>query len=64
MFSKKFGQIFSKSTPKMDVKSNDEILNASEIEQLIKDSLTHYKSDIFPQGVFVVCQQFSMSQKE
>jgi len=63
MLGKKFGQIFSKSTSKTDVKSNDELLNTSDIEHLIKDSLTHYNSDNFPQGILVVCQQFSMSQK-
>ncbi|PKI17418.1 iron-sulfur cluster carrier protein ApbC [Colwellia sp. 12G3] len=62
MFSKKFGQIFSKSTSKTDVKSNGEALNVAEIEELIKESLTHYISDNFPQGVLAVCQQFSVTQ--
>ena len=64
MFSKKFGQIFSKSTPKTDVKSNGETLNPSEIEQFIKDTLSHYISDNFPQGVLAVCQQLSITQKK
>ncbi len=64
MFSKKFGQIFSKSTPKTDVKSNGEALNASEIESFIKDTLSHYISDNFPQGVLAVCQQLSIIQKK
>ncbi|PKG83271.1 iron-sulfur cluster carrier protein ApbC [Colwellia sp. 75C3] len=62
MFSKKFGQIFSKSTSKKDVKSNGAILNADEIEELIKESLTHYISDNFPQGVLAVCEQFTVTQ--
>jgi ATP-binding protein involved in chromosome partitioning len=64
MFSKKFGQIFSKSTPKTDVKSNGEALNAAEIEQFIKDTLSHYISENFPQGVLAVCQQLSITQKK
>jgi ATP-binding protein involved in chromosome partitioning len=64
MFSKKFGQIFSKSTPKTDVKSNGEALNASEIKSFIKDTLSHYISDNFPQGVLAVCQQLSITQKK
>ncbi|GAW96196.1 MULTISPECIES: iron-sulfur cluster carrier protein ApbC [Colwellia] len=64
MFSKKFGKFFSKLTAKTDVKSNDETLNAIEIEQLIKESLTHYISDNFPQGVLAVCLQFSVTQSQ
>lgn len=60
MFSKKFGQIFSKPTSKIDVKSNDEALTSVEIEQLINESLAHYSSNNFPQGVLAVCQQFSI----
>jgi ATP-binding protein involved in chromosome partitioning len=63
MLGKKFGQIFSKSTSKKDEKSKDELLNTSEIEHLIRDSLTHYNSDNFPQGILSVCQQFEMNQK-
>lgn len=59
-----FGKIFSKKTPKTDVKSNGEALNASEIEQFIKDTLSHYISDNFPQGVLAVCQQLSITQKK
>ena len=57
-----FGKIFSKKTPKTGVISNGEALNASEIEQLIKDSLSHYISDNFPQGVLAVCQQLTITQ--
>ena len=57
-----FGKIFSKKTPKTDVKSNGEALNASEIEQFIKDTLSHYISDNFPQGVLAVCQQLTITQ--
>ena len=59
-----FGKIFSKKTPKTDIKSNGEALNASEIEQFIKDTLSHYISDNFPQGVLAVCQQLSITQKK
>ena len=59
-----FGKIFSKKTPKTDVKSNGETLNPSEIEQFIKDTLSHYISDNFPQGVLAVCQQLSITQKK
>lgn len=59
-----FGKIFSKKTPKTDVKSNGEALNASEIEQFIKDTLSHYISDNFPQGVLAVCQQLSITQNK
>lgn len=57
-----FGKIFSKKTPKTGVISNGEALNTSEIEQLIKDSLSHYISDNFPQGVLAVCQQLTITQ--
>jgi ATP-binding protein involved in chromosome partitioning len=59
-----FGKIFSKKTPKTDSKSNGEALNASEIEQFIKDTLSHYISDNFPHGVLAVCQQLSIAQKK
>ncbi len=59
-----FGKIFSKKTPKTDIKSNGETLNPSEIEQFIKDTLSHYISDNFPQGVLAVCQQLSITQKK
>ncbi|WP_019029086.1 iron-sulfur cluster carrier protein ApbC [Colwellia piezophila] len=57
-----FGKFFSKQTPKTGIKSGDEPLSALEVEQLIKESLTHYISDNFPQGVLSVCQQFTLSQ--
>lgn len=59
-----FGKIFSKKTPKTDVKSNGETLSPAEIEQFIKDTLSHYISDNFPQGVLSVCQELSISQKK
>ncbi|TWX64529.1 iron-sulfur cluster carrier protein ApbC [Colwellia demingiae] len=59
-----FGKIFSKKTPKTDVKSNGEALNSSEIEQFIKDTLSHYISDNFPQGVLAVCQELSITQNK
>ncbi|PKH87411.1 iron-sulfur cluster carrier protein ApbC [Colwellia sp. Bg11-28] len=59
-----FGKIFSKKTPKTDIKSNGEALNTSEIEQFIKDTLSHYISDNFPHGVLAVCQQLSITQKK
>lgn len=61
-FSKKFSKIFSKSTSKNDVTLNGETLDAAEIEELIKESLTHYISDNFPQGVIAVCQKFNVTQ--
>ncbi len=62
-FSKKIGQVLSKSTSKTDVKSNCETLNTADIEEFIKETLTHYISDNFPQGVLAVGQQFAMIQK-
>jgi len=59
-----FGKIFSKKAPKTDVKSNGEALNSSEIEQFIKDTLSHYISDNFPQGVLAVCQELSITQNK
>lgn len=59
-----FGKIFSKKTPRVDLKLNGETLNSSEIEQLIKESLTHYISDNFPQGVLVICQQLVITQNK
>lgn len=59
-----FGKIFSKKTPKTDAKSNGEALNSSEIEQFIKDTLSHYISDNFPQGVLAVCQELSITQNK
>ncbi|MEY8199663.1 MAG: iron-sulfur cluster carrier protein ApbC [Colwellia sp.] len=59
-----FGKLFSKKTLKTGVKSNDEALNTSEIEQLIKESLSYYISDNFPQGVLAVCQQLTITQNK
>lgn len=59
-----FGKIFSKKTPEMSVESNDETLTSVEIEQLINESLSHYISDNFPQGVLTVCQQLTITQSD
>ena len=59
-----FGKFFSKKNTETDKKSIDETLNTSEIEQLIKDTLSHYISDNFPQGVLSVCQQLTISQNK
>ncbi|WP_222927969.1 iron-sulfur cluster carrier protein ApbC [Colwellia ponticola] len=59
---KKFGKIFSQKTPEVDMKSNNETLTPVEIEQLINESLSHYVTDNFPQGVLAVCQQLTITQ--
>ena len=58
-----FGKIFSKKTSKTDANSHGETLNAAEVEELIKESLTQYNSNNFPQGVLAVCQQLVIIQK-
>jgi len=63
MFSKKFGNIFSKKTSNPIENLTDESLNTSENEQIIKESLTHYISDSFPKGVLAFCQNFTFIQK-
>ncbi|TMM43788.1 iron-sulfur cluster carrier protein ApbC [Colwellia ponticola] len=44
------------------MKSNNETLTPVEIEQLINESLSHYVTDNFPQGVLAVCQQLTITQ--
>ena len=56
-----FGKIFSKKTSEPIEISSNESLNTSEIEELIKEALTHYISTNFPQGVLAVCQQFTFT---
>ncbi|MFQ3209461.1 MAG: ATP-binding protein involved in chromosome partitioning [Colwellia sp.] len=58
-----FGKIFSKKTSKTDANSHGETLNTAEVEELIKESLTQYNSNNFPQGVLAVCQQLVIIQK-
>ncbi|HCM46573.1 MAG TPA: iron-sulfur cluster carrier protein ApbC [Colwellia sp.] len=58
-----FGKIFSKKTSKTDANSHGETLNDGEVEELIKESLTQYNSNNFPQGVLAVCQQLVIIQK-
>lgn len=60
MFSKKFGKFFSKQPSKTVTKPSDETLNDNDVEQLIKETLSHYVSDNFPQGILAVCQQLTI----
>jgi len=66
-----FGKFFSKqANKKTSRQSNDqvdnqqnEVLNFSDTEQLIIDTLASYVSTTFPQGIMVVCQHFSLTQQ-
>jgi len=58
-----FGKIFSKKTSKTDANSYGKTLNAAEVEELIREALTQYNSNNFPQGVLAVCQQLVIIQK-
>ena len=55
-----FGKFFSKKNSKTVTKPSDETLNDSDVEQLIKETLTHYVSDNFPQGILAVCPQLTI----
>ncbi|KGJ92867.1 iron-sulfur cluster carrier protein ApbC [Colwellia psychrerythraea] len=57
-----FGKIFSKKASTQAVKSLGETLSTNEIEPFIKDTLSHYISENFPEGILAVCQQFTISQ--
>lgn len=69
-----FGKFFSKQTnneissqaselvnKQVDSQSNDTV-NVADTEQVIRDTLTNYVSDNFPQGIMNICQQFALSQ--
>ena len=60
-----FGKLFSKTPSKKADKASIEntsvqALNDNDVAQLIKETLTHYVSDNFPQGVLSVCQHFEV----
>ncbi|WP_063890934.1 iron-sulfur cluster carrier protein ApbC [Thalassomonas viridans] len=39
------------------------MLNSDEIKQLIEDTLTGYRSDIFPEGILPLCTGFSLARE-
>ncbi|MEI6893071.1 MAG: iron-sulfur cluster carrier protein ApbC [Colwellia sp.] len=62
-----FGKIFSKKPAQKvsdtELTSNLDTVNTSAIEQLLKDALTQYHSDNFPQGILVVCDHLSFTHE-
>ncbi|MEW6993872.1 iron-sulfur cluster carrier protein ApbC [Colwelliaceae bacterium MEBiC 14330] len=58
------GKFFAKKASKTVENRGDEMKADSDLEQLIKETLTHYVSDIFPQGVLVVCQQLAIEEAD
>lgn len=50
-----FGKFFSSKA--------DSALGSDEIKQLVEDTLTGYRSDIFPGGILPLCTDFSLSGK-
>ncbi|MCP4984522.1 MAG: iron-sulfur cluster carrier protein ApbC [Colwellia sp.] len=60
-----FGKLFSKTPSKKADKASIEntsvqALNDNDVTQLIKETLTNYVSDNFPQGILGICQHFEI----
>ncbi|NQY49444.1 MAG: iron-sulfur cluster carrier protein ApbC [Colwellia sp.] len=64
MFSKTLSKLFSKKTSKTVTKTGDETVNDSDIEPLIRETLSHYVSDNFPQGILAVCHQIAIEVQQ
>ncbi len=57
------GKFFSKESSKTAENLSDETLDDSEAKQLIKETLNHYVSDNFPQGVLAVCKKIAIEEQ-
>jgi ATP-binding protein involved in chromosome partitioning len=65
MFGKFFSKESSKKTEKLDVENSvDTTLNDSDITQIIKNTLSHYISDNFPDGVLNICQHLDIIEQQ
>ncbi len=70
MFGKFFSKESSKNAEKPSVENtgveikSDETLDDNDTSQLIKETLRHYVSDNFPQGVLAVCQQINIAEQQ
>jgi len=59
-----FGKFFSKESNKTAEKPSVESLNDNDVTLLIKETLSNYISDNFPQGILSVCQNITISEQQ
>jgi len=65
MFGKFFSKESSKTAEKRSVENkSDHATDDSEVAQFIKETLTQYVSDNFPQGVLAICQHIKIEEQQ